>query len=51
MGYLNPGTFLKHGHYGQDQILRTIRYGPNVFVDVFDKIKCPARRDDESLSL
>lgn len=39
MGYLHLRMFSKHGHFGQDQILRTIWCGPNTLMDVFDSKK------------
>lgn len=29
-----------HGLFGQDQILRSFRHRPNVYMAVLDKIKC-----------
>lgn len=37
MGYLNPGTYSKHGCFWQDQIPRTICHEPHMLMDVFGR--------------
>lgn len=37
------GTKYAHGHFRQEQIARTFWCGPNAFMDILYKTKCPAR--------
>lgn len=39
MSYLNLGMSSKCGHFGQDQISRTIWSGPNMLLDISDETK------------
>ena len=41
MDCLNPQGFSEHEHVGQDQNTRAIWHGPNMFMDVCDRMKIP----------